>query len=500
MGVCPLILALDQGTTGTTALLVSSTLEIHRRCTINFEQHYPQPGWVEHQPEQIWQSVLQAINTLLQGHDHASHPILAIGLTNQRETCLIWDRQSHRAIAPAIVWQDRRTAHRCDERKKAGQGPQIQKKSGLCLDPYFSASKLEWLVEQGPVCRSALKSGKYAAGTIDSYLLWRLSEGQSHATEPSNASRTMLWNLRSRGGRDDWDPDLIEEFGIPRALLGEVLPSDSCFGHSKNVPGLPDGIPIHGILGDQQAALMGQLAFAPGQVKCTYGTGAFALAQCGERFSLSSMNLLTSVAWQRSDRLSYCLEGSSFLAGALVQWCKEGLGIIEGICDIEELARSVSSSEGVVVIPAHAGLAAPHWKPQARGMIAGLSRGSRPAHIARAALEGIACSVHELLLAMQADLPTHFTELRVDGGAAANNLLLEIQADLAQLPLLRPSSLESTGLGAAMIAGLGCGLWKNESELQAAWKLDRRVEPSGEAGKARAHEILSGYRKYVGVA
>lgn len=495
-----LILAIDQGTTGTTVLLVNEALQIVGQHTVSFQQHYPKPGWVEHQAQEIWESLLQAINALFAKNPDAATKIAAIGLTNQRETCLIWERKTHEPIAPAIVWQDRRTAQDCQARIEAGEQPKLHKQTGLCLDPYFSATKLHWLCEHGQVSKRELASGRYAAGTIDTYLLWRLSAGQAHATEPSNASRTMLWNLRSRAGRDDWDPDLIEHFEIPRALLPEVLPSDSYFGHTKDVPGLEDGIPIHGILGDQQAALMGQMAFEPGQVKCTYGTGAFVLAQSGERFALSSQRLLTSVAWQVGDHLSYCLEGSAFLAGALVQWCKEGLGLIEGSKDIEALAASVESSQGVVFIPGHAGLGAPHWNPDARGMIAGLSRGTRPGHIARAALEGIACSVQELLSAMQKDLGFSLSQLRVDGGAAANDLLLQTQANLSGLPIARPQNLESTGLGAAMIAGLGCGLWKNKSALVKNWQLDRNFEVGEKLAQDQAAHVFERYRKFVTLA
>lgn len=495
-----LILAIDQGTTGSTVLLVDDQLHVLGQATAPFEQHYPQPGWVEHRGQEIWASVLEAIEQVLAQHPDAKTRIAAIGLTNQRETCLVWDRRNHTPIAPAIVWQDRRTAQACQRRIQAGEQEKIQKQTGLCLDPYFSATKLHWLVTQGPTSRTELQSGNYAAGTIDTFLLWMLSGGKAHATEPSNASRTMLWNLRSRAGRDDWDPDLVEHFDIPRALLPEVLPSDSCFGHTLGVPGLPDGIPIHGMLGDQQAALMGQMAFEPGQVKCTYGTGAFVLAQSGERFALSSHRLLTSVAWQLGDRSSYCLEGSAFLAGALVQWCKEGLGLIERSQDIESLAAGVDSSEGVVFVPGHAGLGAPHWNPDARGMIAGLSRGTRPGHIARAALEGIACSVQELLVAMQADLGVSLSSLRVDGGAAANNLLLQIQADLARLPIARPKHLESTGLGAAMIAGLGSGIWKNKSDLIKTWHLDRSFEVGDKRAQDHASSVFERYQKFVSLA
>lgn len=495
-----LVLAIDQGTTGTTVLVVDPQLQVLARCTKSFPQHYPEPGWVEHDPEEIWQSVRSAIAELAASKPTLLSQVAAIGLTNQRETCLIWDRRDHKAIAPAIVWQDRRTAEYCQARIDAGEQSRIQEQTGLCLDPYFSASKLAWLVERGPRSLEELSSGSYAAGTVDSYLLWRLTAGKAHATEPSNASRTMLWNLRSRAGRDDWDPDLVHQFKIPRALLPEVLPSDSRFGLTSGVPGLADGIPIHGILGDQQAALMGQMGFCAGQAKCTYGTGAFMLAQSGERFALSSHRLLTSVAWQRGYKPSYCLEGSAFLAGALVQWCKEGLGLIEQSQDIEALAASVDSSEGVVFVPGHAGLGAPHWNAQARGMMAGLSRGTRPGHIARAALEGIACSVHELLAAMQADLPCPIEQLRVDGGAAANDLLMQIQANISGVSLVRPRNLESTAMGAAMIAGLGAGIWKNEAELEARWELDREFGVQGDDAQNNAAQIFERYRRFVTVA
>lgn len=494
----PLILSIDQGTTGTTVLLLDAELRVVAQASQSFPQHFPQSGYVEHNPEEIWDSLLKALQALLGSDPSLAPRIVGIGITNQRETCLIWERQSGKAVAPAIVWQDRRTAARCQE-LAADHQAELQRRTGLQLDPYFSATKIRWIIEERELSPSQLDQGVYCAGTIDSYLLWRLSGGPGHptavhATEASNASRTLLWNLKHHAERDDWDPELLKLFGIPRALLPRVLNSDQEFARTQNVPGLPNDIPICAILGDQQAALMGQLCTSPGLAKCTYGTGAFALMYSGDQFHLSKHRLLTSVAWQlQGQSPHYCLEGSVFMAGALVQWLRDGLGIIQNSPDIEALARQVESSEGVVVIPAHTGLGAPHWRPEARGLICGLSRGTHAAHVARAALEAIALSVHDLLEAMQRDAGSKIAELRVDGGAASNDLLMQIQSDIAQIPLRRPDQLESTALGVGILAGLSRGIWKDLETLAQRWKTDRDFQPQVPPEHHQA--LKSRYRK-----
>jgi glycerol kinase len=469
-----LILAIDQGTTGTTCLLVDAGLQVRARATREFPQHFPQPGWVEHDPEELWQSVLAVIADVIGSSGVDTARIAAIGITNQRETSLVWERSGGAPIHRALVWQDRRTAGVCEALKADGHEPRIRERTGLVLDPYFSATKLAWVLDHVPGARARAGRGELAAGTIDTYLVWRLSAGEAHVSEPSNASRTLLWPLVGGG----WDPELCRLLRVPIEVLPEVRPCTARFGVTRGVPGLPDGVPIHGIAGDQQSALFGQACFAVGEAKCTYGTGAFVMLNTGERPVPSQHGLLTTVGWQIGDKTTYCLEGSAFMAGAVVQWLRDGLGIITRASEIEALARSVDDSGGVVLVPAHAGLGAPHWRPYARGLITGLTRGTTRAHLARAALEGIALQISDLLLAMAADTSTPLRTLRVDGGAAANDLLMQLQADFLGVPLARPTMLEATALGAVFMAGLGVGMWQTTEALAAAWKEDRRFTPT----------------------
>ncbi|MGH1346793.1 MAG: glycerol kinase GlpK [Nannocystales bacterium] len=472
-----LILAIDQGTTGSTCLLVDPHLRVHGRATVEFPQHFPEPGWVEHDPDELWSSVLTAMQQALSAADADPASIKAIGITNQRETSLIWDRETSAPLHRAIVWQDRRTAEHCAQLRATGHEDRVRAETGLVLDPYFSGTKLAWVLDHVEGARTRAEAGELAAGTIDTYVLWRLTAGRTHATEPSNASRTMLWPLKGGG----WSDELCNLLGVPKAMLPTVHPSAHAFGTTHGVPGLPDGIPICGIAGDQQAALFGQACFDAGEAKCTYGTGAFVMMNTGAKIVPSMHGLLTTVGWQIGDTTTYCLEGSSFMAGAVVQWLRDELGFFSSAAEVEALARSVDDAGGVILVPAHAGLGAPHWRPEARGLIRGLSRGTGRAHIARAALEGIALQITELLDAMAADLGAPLAGLRVDGGAAANNLLMQIQANLVGLPLQRPTMLEATALGAISLAGLGSGLWSDTSALRDAWVQDRAFTPSGEA-------------------
>jgi glycerol kinase len=484
-----LILAIDQGTTGTTCLLVDRELQVLARATHEFEQHFPQPGWVEHDPAQLWTSVCVAIADVLSRCEGAAARIVAIGLTNQRETAIVWDRHSGAPIHRALVWQDRRTADICAALRGAGHEPRVRELSGLVLDPYFSATKLAWILDHVDGARARAEAGELAAGTVDTYVLWRLTGGRVHATEPSNASRTSLWPLQPGAGDADprgWSRELCATFRVPLAMLPSVLASTARFGETSGVPGLPDGIPIHGIAGDQQAALFGQACFDVGECKCTYGTGAFVMLNTGATAIGSAHGLLTTVAWRIGDATTYALEGSAFTAGALVQWLRDGLGLIGSAAEIEALAASVPDAGGVIVVPALAGLGAPHWRPEARGSISGITRGTTRAHIARAALEGIALQIGDLIEAMAADLGEPVRGLKVDGGAAANDLLLQLQADVLGAAIERPTMLEATGLGAVFLAGLGVGLWSDLDALRSAWRRDRTFSPSGSDARSAA--------------
>lgn len=464
------VLALDQGTTGSTALVIDEKLQVVARANHEFPQHFPQPGWVEHQLDDIYGSVLSAMRDALAQAQISPSEIVAVGITNQRETCGFWDRRSGAALAPAIVWQCRRTAARCDELKP--EASRIFDKTGLVLDAYFSATKAEWLLRHIPGLKEKADSGSACFGTIDSYLVHRLSAGSRHATDASNASRTMLFDI-NRGVFDD---DLCKLFSVPKACLPEVVDSAGVITHTKGVPYLPDGIPVSGIAGDQQAALFGQACFEPGMAKCTYGTGAFMLQNLGTKRKNSQSKLLTTVAWRLNGVTTYALEGSVFIAGAVVQWLRDGLGFFSSSKEIEALASSVDSSLGVVVVPAFAGLGAPHWRQDARGIITGLTRGTTRAHIARAALEAIALQNAEVLEAMRQD-SGKLTLLRVDGGASANNMLMQYQCDVLQVPLSRPRVIETTALGAGCLAALGVGLFSDLKAVTNAWHEERRFSP-----------------------
>ena len=472
------ILAIDQGTTGTTALLVGHDLRIHGRQTVDFPQHFPRPGWVEHDPEEIWVSTRKAVLDLLESTATSTGQIQAIGITNQRETTLLWERKNSRPVGNAIVWQCRRTAEICQNLKKQGMEETYRHHTGLVLDPYFSGTKLTWMLDESAGTRAQAEAGQLAFGTIDSFMVWRLTGGKTHVTDVSNASRTLMMDIESLA----WSDMLLEPLKVPRALLPEIVPSSQIYGRTCGLDFLPDGIPISGMAGDQQAALFGQACFVPGQTKCTYGTGAFILENIGPKPLRSNHGLLTTVAWQLDGHTSYALEGSAFIAGAAVQWLRDGLGIIETSHEIEDLARQVKSSDGVVFVPALTGMGAPHWQSEARGQITGLTRGTTAAHLARATLEGIALQIHDLVMAMADDRGEPGSILKVDGGAAANDLLMQMQADLIGRPVSRPETVETTALGAAMLAGLATGFWNGTEELANSWKEERCFEPQAEDG------------------
>jgi glycerol kinase len=482
------VLAIDQGTTGSTVLVLNDKLEILGKANQEFPQLYPKPGWVEHDPDAIWQSVLGALDQALAASKIDAKAIAAIGITNQRETTVLWDKQSGKPARTAIVWQDRRTADNCTALKQAGHEPRVRELTGLILDPYFSGTKLRWMLEEDRSLERGAASGKLAFGTVDSFLIARLTGNAVHVTDPSNASRTLLFGLRSLA----WEDELCQLLGVPRACLPQVRSSAEIYGTTRGVPGLPDGIPISGIAGDQQAALFGQACFAPGDAKCTYGTGAFLLMNTGSRPVPSTRGLVTTVGWKlgagaEEGEVAYALEGSAFIAGAAVQWLRDGLGIISSASEIEPLARSVEDSAGVVVVPAFAGLGAPHWRPEARGTITGLTRGTTRAHIARATLEGIALQNYDILRAMQDDSGKQLTRLKVDGGAAANDLLMQFQADILGVEIARPAIIETTALGAAFLAGLGAGVWKSKSEIAQVWKEERRFAARMTGAKVAQH-------------
>ncbi|HEY2954060.1 MAG TPA: glycerol kinase GlpK [Candidatus Eisenbacteria bacterium] len=465
------VLAIDQGTTGTTALLLDARGEVRGRGYAELPQHFPRPGWVEHDGGEIWASVLSATRAALRGA--GGRGVAAIGITNQRETTLLWERASGKPVAPAIVWQDRRTRARCDALRRAGREPMIRRRTGLVLDPYFSATKLEWLLAHGRGLKARARKGELAFGTVDTWLLWKLTGGASHATDPTNASRTMLFHI----GHQRWDDALLERFGIPRAVLPEIRPSSGSFGVTSGVPGLPDGVPIAGIAGDQQAALFGQGCVTPGTSKNTYGTGCFLLFHTGASRVASRAGLLTTMACGPRGEPAYALEGSVFVAGAALQWLRDGLGLIERAADSEPLARSVPDAGGVTVVPAFVGLGAPYWRSDVRGAVFGLTRGTTRAHLVRATLESLAFQSRDLVEAMARDARRRVQRLRVDGGAAANDFLMQLQADLLGIPVERPRVIETTALGAGLLAGLGVGFWSSHRELDRARRIERVFRP-----------------------
>ncbi|MCB9666454.1 MAG: glycerol kinase GlpK [Alphaproteobacteria bacterium] len=467
------VLAIDQGTTGTTALLVDETITVVARANVEFPNHYPRPGQVEHDPDEIWASMEAAVTQALAAVGARGTDIGAIGVTNQRETCLFWDRATGVPIHRALVWQDRRTASRCRQLAEQGHEDLVRRTTGLVLDPYFSGTKAEWLLDHVDGARARAARGELAFGTIDTYVTWRLTG--AHVTDPSNASRTLLFDLRELA----WSDALTELLRVPRACLPEVVDNAAVHGHTRGVGFLPDGIPVAGLVGDQQGALFGQACFDLGMAKCTYGTGAFILLNTGERPTPSSRGMLTTVGWRLDGRTTYALEGSVFIAGAAVQWLRDGLGILGSASEIEALAASVPDSGGVVFVPALAGLGAPHWNPDARGTITGITGGTTKAHLARATLDGIALQVDDVVRAMTADLGRSLVEMRVDGGAAANDLLMQRQADLLGVPCVRPEVLETTGLGSGLLAGLATGVWSTLDEIRQAWTEQARFAPAG---------------------
>ncbi len=484
------VLALDQGTTGSTALVVDIDGQVRGRGYAELPQHFPRPGWVEHDPEQIWLTMTQALEQAIAAAGVRAPELAAIGITNQRETTILWQRASGRPIHNAIVWQCRRTAGLCDQLKAEGAEPEFRQKTGLVLDAYFSGTKIRWLLDQVPGARQAAEQGELAFGTVDSWLLWRLTGGRVHATDPSNASRTLCFNIHTL----EWDAGLCRRLGVPMAIFSKVLPSAGVFGETAAGGPLPAGIPVAGIAGDQQAALFGQACVEPGMAKNTYGTGCFALLNTGARAVSSQRGLLTTVAWTLDGRTTYALEGSVFVAGAAIQWLRDGLGIIAKAAETQALAESVPDTGGVYLVPAFVGLGAPYWDPYARGILIGLTRGTTRAHIARAALEAIAYQSRDVLDTMVQDSGVPIRSLRVDGGAAANDFLCQFQADLLGVEVLRPSVTETTGLGAAYLAGVGAGLWK-PADLSARWKLERKFTPA--IAPAAREAAYDGWRRAV---
>ncbi|WP_457652406.1 glycerol kinase GlpK [Rhodocaloribacter sp.] len=469
----PFILALDQGTTSSRAIVFDHHGQILTVAQREFEQLFPQPGWVEHDAEEIWATQLAVAREALDEAGLTAADVAAIGITNQRETTVVWDRETGWPIHHAIVWQDRRTSDFCGALKAEGHEALFRERTGLVLDPYFSGTKVRWLLDHVEGARAKAAAGELAFGTIDAWLVWNLTGGRVHVTDPSNASRTLLFNIHT----GDWDDDLLRILDVPRSLLPEVRSSSEVYGMTAE--GLFDAaIPIAGIAGDQQAALFGQLCTKPGMVKNTYGTGCFMLMNTGTEAVPSKNNLLTTVAWERGGRTEYALEGSIFIAGAVVQWLRDGLGLIDSASEVEALAASVPDNGGVYLVPAFAGLGAPHWDPYARGAILGLTRGATAAHLARGALESIAYQVADVLEAMEADAGIRLAELRVDGGASKNDLLLQFQADLLRVPVVRPKVLETTALGAAYLAGLAVGFWDGLDDLAEQWVEDRRFLPA----------------------
>jgi glycerol kinase len=466
------ILALDQGTTSSRALLFDDQGAVRSVAQREFTQIFPQPGWVEHDPAEIAASQFEVAREALMKAGATSADVAAIGITNQRETAIVWDRSTGKAICNAIVWQDRRTATLCEQLKIDGHEKLIQQHTGLLIDAYFSASKISWILDNIPGARQLAEAGRLAFGTVDTWLIWKLTGGLLHITDASNASRTMLFDIYNGA----WDDELLALFRIPASMLPEVRPSSAIYGEVTSAPGL-NGIPIAGIAGDQQAALFGQRCTTPGLTKNTYGTGCFMLQSIGSRPVASTHRLLTTVAWKIGDRTDYALEGSVFVGGAVVQWLRDSLGIIDSSADVEPLANSVPDNGGVYFVPAFVGLGAPHWDSYARGSIFGLTRGSTAAHIARAALESIAYQVADLMDAVQTDTASPLKELRVDGGASANNALMQFQANILGVSVVRPAVTETTALGAAFLAGLATGVWKDSQQISTLPQDHRRFDP-----------------------
>lgn len=483
------ILSLDQGTTSSRAILFDRNGIPKTVAQKEFTQIYPKPGWVEHDPEEIWKTQSEVALEAIAGAGLESKNIAAIGITNQRETTIVWDRSTGKALYNAIVWQDRRTAVFCDQLKKEGHSRTIREKTGLIIDAYFSATKVRWILDNVEGARAKAEAGQLAFGTVDSWLIWKLTNGALHITDVTNASRTMIFNINTL----KWDEELLEIFKIPVSMLPDVKSSSEVYGETAGLFGTH--IPIAGIAGDQQAALFGQMCIEPGMVKNTYGTGCFMVMNIGNKPIESKSQLLTTVAWKIGKDIQYALEGSIFIAGAVVQWLRDGLGIIKESADIEKLAGSVKDSDGVYFVPAFAGLGAPHWDQHARGTMVGITRGTTAAHIARASLDSIAYQTLEVLAAMQNDSGIEIRELRVDGGATVNNKLMQFQSDLLQADVIRPETTETTALGAAYLAGLAVKYWIDIDEIKKQWKMDRRFSPQLEASETEV--LVKGWYRAV---
>lgn len=487
------ILSFDQGTTSSRAIVFDHSGAIISVAQKEFKQIFPQPGWVEHDANEIWSTQLGVAAEAVTKAGLTIQQIAAIGITNQRETTVVWDQQTGMPIFHAIVWQDRRTAAFCDELKAAGHAQMIQSKTGLIIDAYFSATKLKWILDHVDGARAKAEKGELCFGTIDSWLVWKLTNGKVHVTDVSNASRTMLFNIHSL----TWDEELLQLFNIPASILPQVKSSSEVYGHTQNIL-TAHNIPIAGIAGDQQAALFGQLCTQPGMVKNTYGTGCFMLMNTGEKAVRSQNHLLTTIAWKINGVTQYALEGSVFIAGAVVQWLRDGLKIIRSSKEVETLAATVKDSDGVYVVPAFAGLGAPYWNQHARGTITGITRGTTGGHIARASLDSIAYQTMDVLKAMEADAGITIKELRVDGGATANNLLMQFQSDVLNAKVVRPIVTETTALGAAYLAGLAVGYWKNVDEIQQQWQMDRTFTP--QISEDQRQQLSKGWKRAVGAA
>lgn len=487
------ILALDQGTTSSRAMLFNKKGEIFSVAQKEFRQIYPEPGWVEHDAQEIWTTQAGMAAEVVASAGISGKALAGIGITNQRETTVVWNRETGKPIYHAIVWQDRRTSDYCDSLKEEGHAGMIRKKTGLMVDSYFSGTKIKWLLDNVEGARTKAEKGELAFGTIDSWLIWNLTEGELHITDVSNASRTMLFNINTM----EWDDELLELMDIPKSMLPGVKPSSEEYGRTKTML-FASEIPIAGIAGDQQAALFGQMCTEPGMVKNTYGTGCFMLMHVGDEPVKSENNLLTTVAWKINGKTEYALEGSVFVAGAVVQWLRDELGIIQEAKDVEYFANKVEDSGGVYLVPAFTGLGAPHWNQHARGTMVGITRGTKRAHLARAAQDSIAYQVSDLLSAMKADSGIDIKELRVDGGATVNNTLMQFQSDLLQVPVIRPEITETTALGAAYLAGLSVGFWDDIEEIREMWKVDKQFEPKME--RAKVKELTQGWQRAVNAA
>ncbi len=467
------ILALDQGTSSSRAIVFDHGGNIRSVAQKEFTQYFPKPGWVEHDPREIWSSEASVIAEAITKVGIGGRDLAAIGITNQRETTMVWDAATGEPVYNAIVWQDRRTGEYCDSLKAQGLTEEIRRKTGLIIDAYFSATKIRWILQNVPGAKALAEAGKLRFGTVDSWLVWNLTRGEVHVTDVSNASRTMLFNINTL----DWDEDLLKLFGIPRSMMPQVRSSSEVYGHTKTTI-FAHEVPIAGIAGDQQAALFGQMCTSPGSVKNTYGTGCFLLMNTGTKPILSANNLLTTIAWKIGDTVNYALEGSIFVGGSVVQWLRDGLGIIRSSSDIEALAKTVPDNGGVCFVPALTGLGAPYWDPYAKGCIYGITRGTTAGHIARAALEGIAFQTMDIVSAMEKDASVTLAELKVDGGASRNNLMMQFQADIVGAKVVRPKVTETTAMGACYLAGLAVGFWDSLDDIASQWQVDRVFEPS----------------------